>query len=301
MGNKDMRSEINQVHQIFATLMGFIGAILAFLIKSLTQNNVTIDSIKLVVYLTTFVSFIILVAIVLHIWVNKVITIINNYKTNVTETNLLDILLPLGVINIIISITSIVLAYFSLNILLSPRSSDGQSLLLSLSVLLVLFSFSPIAITIYFIKRYKNQMNRIFEKYYKGFSFWCHIICTFNAEIFIVTFVYTFLNNPPNHIFNIFIFILAFTSIIFNLIILFILLHEISSSENNTVRQNSNKGEPKNPTTNSDSTSSSENKASSSKITTKNNSKINLIHSGIAIASLIALVLAVLIKSHSNK
>ena len=269
MGNKDMRSEINQVHQIFATLMGFIGAILAFLIKSLTQNNVTIDSIKLVVYLTTFVSFIILVAIVLHIWVNKVITIINNYKTNVTETNLLDILLPLGVINIIISITSIVLAYFSLNILLSPRSSDGQSLLLSLSVLLVLFSFSPIAITIYFIKRYKNQMNRIFEKYYKGFSFWCHIICTFNAEIFIVTFVYTFLNNPPNHIFNIFIFILAFTSIIFNLIILFILLHEISSSENNTVRQNSNKGEPKNPTTNSDSTSSSENKASSLKVTTK--------------------------------
>ncbi len=68
-----------------------------------------------------------------------------------------------------------------------------------------------------------------------------------------------------------------------------------------TVRQNSNKGEPKNQITNLDSTPTPINKASSSKITTKNNSKINLIHSGIAIASLIALVLAVLIKSHSNK
>ncbi len=229
-----MRSEINQVHQIFATLMGFIGAILAFLIKSLTQNNITTDPIKLVVYFTTILCFIILVTIIYYIWVNKVIIIINNYKTNTKETNLLDILLPLGVTNIIISITSIVLAYFSLNILLSPRSSDGQSLLLSLSALLVLFSFSPIVNTIDFIKRYKNQMNRIFEKYYKGFSFWCHIICTFNAEIFIVTFFYTFLNNPPNYIFNIFIFILAFISIAFNFIILLILLHEISSPKNNT-------------------------------------------------------------------
>ena len=275
MGNKDMRSEINQVHQIFATLMGFIGVILAFLVKLLVQNpsikslfengNIT-DLFHFLLFFSIIVLLTAPITVILLIWLNKIIEITYNYKEKI---NLSDILLSLNSVYIILSILSIIFIYFSLSLI-----SNKISLLL---IVLMLYSILP---AVFFFEVLRTLNRKLFLKYFNIKT----IITSFLIFILILIFL--------NHIIKI-ISIAILISIISIISILifypeFILLHENISNFNNNIIL----------LIDSSSTSFSENNTSKSKIATKNDSTINPIHSGISIASLIVLIIIILTNPH---
>ncbi len=270
MGNKDMRSEINQVHQIFATLMGFIGVILVFLLnfftKYISNTNILVQQnnssflFYFFVYFTSTFLFIILETLILYNWINKIYSIsshINNYITSA------DILLPLNVSNIILSIFSVYLVYYITNITINLTKFIDTSILIVLYIASLL-SFSPIAVLFDIVKFINNKYpNKI--KYFniKNLTtiFYITIAIIILALFFFCYYLYESIGSIS---FLITLNVLALISIFYSQLIL---VHEnitvlnnntdsnsTSSSENNTVKQNPNKGEPKNPTTNSDST-----------------------------------------------